>query len=87
MGFVGFSFYGPHTILYYWKINPFIMKSFLPGLFPKFFAAAAKTKRVILSAFFDTFIYNLPYFSAAVLYTGLLTHKGNIKKAIQDVKN
>ncbi len=88
MGIVGLTFYGPHTVYYYWYINPWLMDTFFPRLFPKFLKAGySKWKRVFMSAFFDTFIYNLPYFSVALFYAGLLSHKGNVSKAWENVKN
>ena len=64
------------------------MDTFFPRLFPKFLKAGySKWKRVFMSAFFDTFIYNLPYFSVALFYAGLLSHKGDVSKAWENVKN
>ena len=64
------------------------MEKFFPKVIPFMFTKSwQKAKRVFLSAFFDTFIYNLPYFSAALLYAGLLSDFGNLGLAWQDVKN
>ena len=88
MGIVGLTFYGPHTVFYYWYANPWLMETFFPRIFSTFLKKGyALWKRVLLSAFFDTFIYNLPYFSLALFYAGLLSHKGNVYKAWGNVKN
>ena len=64
------------------------MDRFFPRLFPVIFKKGYKKyKRVLLSAFFDTFIYNLPYFSLALFYAGLISHYGDTSLAWQSVKN
>ena len=87
MGIVGLTFYGPHGVIYYWKINPWFMEVFFPKyLLVSFLKHYAKWKRVVLSAFFDTFIYNLPYFSFGLFWAGIIKHYGSVSKAIDDVK-
>ena len=81
MGIVGLTFYGPHTVLYYWYINPWLTSKLFPIIFSFFYKFNKTIARVVLSAFFDTFVYNLPYFSFALFYTGMLSHYGNIAKA------
>ena len=88
MTFIGLTFYGPHTVLYYQYFNPWLMEKFFPKWIPFLFTKPYQTvKRTLMSAFFDTFVYNLPYFSLALFYAGMLSHYGDIGKAWKDVKN
>ena len=87
MGIVGLTFYGPHGVFYYMYIQPYVIDKLLPMLVPfnlikRFFAV-----KVMCSAFFDTFIYNLPYFSLALFWAGLLKQNFDYKKSATDVYN
>jgi len=87
LSFVGFTFYGPHGLWFYWYCNPWYINKVIPKLLPAFTKHYSNWKKVFFSCFVDTVIYNIPYFTAAFFYVGLLSNKGSITKAFQDVKN
>ena len=71
MSFIGFTFFGPHGLVYYWYLNPYIISS-AKRMIPKFFLNYYKTKKVILSVIFDTVFYPIPFIPVMLMYIGTI---------------
>ena len=86
MAFLGFTFYGPHSLMYYWYVNPWQVRTTAKIIPKAFFNTVKKSKTILLSIFFDLCIYPIPFLPTMIFYCGLIKYYGDYKRAWADVK-